>query len=255
MPQSALDVWVQRTGTLESALRRAGRDDLLPAVTAVGRLLALLIHSGATDVDAAMPLIGRTLAQVRQCVMDRSISCEPTLVGDLEAMCHRITPARAPADDALSLLASLGDAGDEDLDALLDSVGKIERAAPRDELGTLREPITGMRRPEGAARVLMKGELHPGLLSDLIQLFAQNMETGRLVIDGDGTVANVYFKDGKIVDAECGAETGEKAFFLSMLVREGRFSYQRSVEAPAVRIFRTAQHLIMDTLRLMDESS
>ena len=40
-----------------------------------------------------------------------------------------------------------------------------------------------------------------------------------------------------------------------MHIREGRFSYQRGVQAPEVRIYRSAQHLIMDTLRMIDEAS
>ena len=65
----------------------------------------------------------------------------------------------------------------------------------------------------------------------------------------------IEFKDGVVTDAECGEDTGERAFFSAMCIREGRFSYERGVEAQEVRIYRTAQHLIMDTLRLMDESS
>jgi hypothetical protein len=266
---------------LEGALLRGGRDDLLPAVSAVGRLLGVLTKSdaAATELDEAMALVGRTLARVRQCVMDRGLVFDSALLGEVDAMCRRFAPRPegsfaslvpvpepppmrgAPPQsgivdgEALNLMATLADADDGDLDQLVESVGKIQKVAPTDALGTLREPIVGMRKPEASARVLMKGELHPGLLSDLMQLFAQNTETGRLVIEGGGTVANVYFAEGKIVDAECGKETGEKAFFLAMLVREGRFSYQRGVEAPAPRIFRSAQHLIMDTLRLMDEST
>jgi hypothetical protein len=101
---------------------------------------------------------------------------------------------------------------------------------------------------------MMKGELQPGLLADLVQIFAQNQETGRLVIEGgDGIPAVVHFKKGRIADAECGGESGERGFFHAMLIQEGRFSYQRGVEVPEERIFRSAHHLIMDTLRLIDE--
>jgi hypothetical protein len=139
-------------------------------------------------------------------------------------------------------------------------------------LGTLREPIGVPTRKAGsddadgkatapvgaagaAARVLMKGELQPGLLADLIQLFSQNTETGRLVVEATDGEASVFFKDGRIVDASFSDDVGEKAFFRTMLVQRGRFSYQRGAEAAQVRIQRSAQHLIMDTLRLIDEAS
>jgi len=131
---------------------------------------------------------------------------------------------------------------------------------PRDELGTLREPLvaangksTSLENPE--ARVLMKGELQPGLLSDIIQLFAQNSETGRLYIEGGDKAASIYLIDGTIVNAVCGELEAERGFFEAMNIHKGRFSYQRGVKTPDVRIFRTAQHLIMETLRLIDEQS
>jgi hypothetical protein len=136
---------------------------------------------------------------------------------------------------------------------------------PTDDLGTLREPLLQRAGAAGApgapatdgpdARVLMKGELQPGLLSDIIQLFAQNSETGRLYIEGVDRVASIYLTDGAIVNAQCDDVEGERAFFEAMNISKGRFSYQRGVRATDIRINRTAQHLIMEALRLIDEQA
>ncbi|MEM6962864.1 MAG: DUF4388 domain-containing protein, partial [Myxococcota bacterium] len=99
------------------------------------------------------------------------------------------------------LQAFAGD--DTDYGALL---ATIESVAPppgvADELGTLTEASA-----DKGARVLMKGELHPGLLTDLVQLFGQNMETGCLRLSGDDA-AQVYFRQGQVSHALCGDSTG-----------------------------------------------
>ncbi len=166
------------------------------------------------------------------------------------------------AEAAMSDLAA-GD--DHEVAALLSAMTVPQPKAanlgrPRDELGTLREPLvaangksTSLENPD--ARVLMKGELQPGLLSDIIQLFAQNSETGRLYIEGGDKAASIYLIDGTIVNAVCGDLEAERGFFEAMNIHKGRFSYQRGVKTPDIRIFRTAQHLIMETLRLIDEQS
>jgi len=249
----SLSTWTDRVRSLEGALARRGRTDLLPALGAL--LSVLAIDDAESKRDAMEGLVGRVLADVKACIADPKRSIATSLFAEMDDL---VASAEAEEQSwATDLLAGLGSADDSQIEALASAVRALEPMAPRDELGTLREPLNrGPRAPGTApARVLMKGELHPGLLADLIQLFAQNAETGLLLIDGGGTTASIFFKAGVITDAVCDADSGEKGFFRAMQIREGRFSYQRGVEAETVRIYRTAQHLIMDTLRMMDEAS
>jgi hypothetical protein len=194
------------------------------------------------------------------------LAVELAAAGHAEPPSRTVVPPPEETSPALWMRRSLADADDHELDAfaglIRQSEAKRQESATGkralDELGTLREPIpsaTSGVAPTTAARVLMKGELQPGLVTDLLQLFAQNAETGRLVLEGKTTLASVFFREGRITDAECEEDGGEKAFFRAMLIRDGRFSYERGVETPTPRIFRSAQHLIMDTLRLIDEAS
>ena len=252
-PTTNIATWIERVKSLEQTLARRRRGDLLPAV---GLLLRVLELGVGEDREAAInSLIVRVLAEVKGCIDDRSRTVSASLFVEMDAIVDGAE--QAESDWATDVLADLGRADDAELLALTSAVKALETLSPRDELGTLREPLNRSGKGAGgaAARVLMKGELHPGLLADLIQLFAQNTETGLLLIDGTDARASIYFKEGVIVDTLCGEDTGEKGFFRSMHIREGRFSYQRGVEAETVRIFRTAQHLIMDTLRMMDEAS
>jgi hypothetical protein len=265
--RTTLDIWERKTASLEPVLVRGGRADLLPALTTI-RGLIIALSAAAEDGQSSMPLLARAISELKGCVMDPRRHCDPLLYDEIEratreARAREMSRAER-ASWADTLLSTFGNVDDTAFEKMLQSVTRLEAATPtatsrlRDELGTLREPLSDSKlqsASSNSARVLMKGELQPGLLADLIQLFSQNSETGRLVIEGSGALASIYFKNGKIVDAECGNETGEKAFFETMIIREGRFSYQRGVEGGETRIFRSAQHLIMETLRLIDESA
>jgi hypothetical protein len=114
-----------------------------------------------------------------------------------------------------SILAGFGGAQDDELDGLLGNIQAARRVRAADDLGTLREPLaraadskpgeevrpSTSREPGSGARVLMKGEIHHGLLADLVQLFAQNAETGELVVESDVLAAQIFFEGGRVVDA------------------------------------------------------
>lgn len=256
MSTTTNETYGDRLLALEATLARRGRDDLLAPLRSLRASLAAISDATPPEARRALDDVARrTLGAIREAVSDPRRSIPLALLEDLERVALRI---EADVTDgwADGVLVGLGDADDAELETLAAAVRSIARVAPKDDLGTLREPLN--QKPAGGGappRVLMKGELHPGLLADLIQLFAQNCETGSLLIEGKGASASVFFKNGMIVDAVCGEDTGEKGFFRAMHVREGRFSYQRGVEADEVRIYRTAQHLIMDTLRMIDEAS
>ncbi|MEM9692803.1 MAG: DUF4388 domain-containing protein [Myxococcota bacterium] len=273
-PVELSQVWAQRLDTVEQALARAGRQDLIENATAVARGALPALESG--ERDQAVEHLKRFMKTLKMCAVDpkrrfdddvlsalRSLVDQPNS-GDRLSLATAATPserASAPEDrDGLELLGSFGEASDDELDLLLGGVEVPDLTVTvepygSDGIGTLREPLDSQPSSHGAQpRILMKGELHDGLVSDLIQLFSQNRESGLLFMEGvDKATASLFFHDGRVVDAECGDQVGEEAFYHLMQIREGRFTYQRGVEAAETRIFRNAQHLIMDTLRLLDE--
>jgi hypothetical protein len=162
------------------------------------------------------------------------------------------TPAPSDHMAAETLLAGLAALETGNLDGLVENL--VPHLTPEtDELGTMRSPLV---KGSPDARVLMKGELHPGLLTDLVQLFAQNAETGRLVLREETSrrMASIFFDAGKIVDAALDGGVGEDAFMGAMAIRRGLFSYQRGVKADHIRISRSTKHLLFESLRLLDES-
>lgn len=277
--------WAERLGVVEEALVRAGRDDLVrEGITAAKALLPALDEGDRSG--QAMQCLRELMRGIRSCAVQPGATIDETILSKarsfapeeprppkadasgtfptaalgwaIDAQARDEDASEEDAGDADDLLAGFGAASDDDLDAIIDAV-EVPDLAPKskaeDRIGTLREPLESMRGTPGSeSRILMKGELHDGLLSDLIQLFSQNHETGRLCIEGQGRTASLYFSDGAITDAQCDEAVGEEGFYHLMQIEEGRFTYQRGAQSQTQRIFRSAQHLIMDTLRMLDEA-
>lgn len=254
---TTLDTWIERTHSVEQVLEKTGRADLTVLVITVREILIDAKHD-PRERDATLALVARVLREVRACVVEPDRTPSADILAALERLRE---PPRAPAPTtpapfdpraAEEMLSGLGHLEDGSLNGLLAALD-VAPAKPADGLGTMR----GVRVDSGAEhRVLMKGELHPGLLTDLIQLFAQNMETGRLALQDRETqkIASLFFRDGQIVDAVMDDRVGEDAFLLAVGIREGLFTYQRGVAGSATRITRPTRHLVFEALKVLDET-
>lgn len=258
-----IDTWIDRTRALEKVLEVHGRADLAPVVLAVREALVDAKHE-RIGREITLSVVASAVKELRACVIEPARKPSAEVLASLEqlrtshesngapqATSHPTTPAPGDMGAVETMLSSLGNLADDSLDGL---VARLQISADvKDELGTMRGPLLqGMK----DARVLMKGELHPGLLTDLIQLFAQNSETGRLVLQEEKTkrIASIYFQSGQIVDSTVEDLVGEDAFLRAMAVREGLFSYQRGITSETTRITRSTRHLIFEALKVFDET-
>jgi len=262
-----IDNWIDRTRALEKVLEIHGRADLAPVVLAVREALVDAKHE-RIGREATLTVVASAVKELRACVVEPARKPSPEVIASLEQLLgskgnhehaslqtgssHKpTTPAPSDMGAVETLLSSLGNMENDSLDGLV--AGLRMSKDIKDELGTMRGPLL-----DGAkdARVLMKGELHPGLLTDLIQLFAQNSETGRLVLQEAESMrlASIYFQTGQIVDATIDGLVGEDAFLRSMAIRDGLFSYQRDVVSETTRITRSTRHLIFEALKVFDET-
>ena len=259
--------WLERLERLERALVQRGRENLaIVAITPLRQLMGRA-SSGEATLEPAMDLIGKAFVELKDCVVQIDKLPNLALFDEITRLARPKT-LPPPPPEGETIRDSFVQTTDADLERLLDAVGgstakkSSTRAKARDDLGTLREPYSNesaagvaATEPADGGRVLMKGELHPQLVTDLIQLFSQNGETGMLYVESQGKKASAYFNAGAIVDAECGELSGEPAFFELMMMRDGRFSYQRGVSSTFTRIHRRTQHLLMETLRRIDETA
>ncbi len=87
---------------------------------------------------------------------------------------------------------------------------------------------------------------------DLVQTFEIGRKTGTISIKGD-RVATIYFKEGRVIDAEMGRLKGENAFYRLLNATEGEFEVQfTSLDRPE-RIEVSTQGLLMEGMRRLDE--
>jgi CheY-like chemotaxis protein len=87
---------------------------------------------------------------------------------------------------------------------------------------------------------------------DLVQTFEVGRKTGMVRIEGEHSGA-IFFRDGRVVDAELGKLTGENAFYRVLNTFEGKFDVHfEPVERPD-RIEVSTQGLLLEGMRRLDE--
>ncbi len=101
----------------------------------------------------------------------------------------------------------------------------------------------------------VSGSLAELALPDLVQLLAQGRKTGKLSIDSPAGKGEVQFAEGTIADAVFGKLRGEDAFYELLSVMEGDFSLDPSF-TPTRRVIQgSAEGLLLEGLRRMDEKN
>jgi CheY-like chemotaxis protein len=97
-----------------------------------------------------------------------------------------------------------------------------------------------------------KGALSDMGVVDLVQTFEIGRKTGNISILGERT-GLIFFREGRVIDAELGRLKGENAFYRMLNTFEGQFEVQFGpVERPD-RIEMSTQGLLMEGMRRLDE--
>ena len=76
--------------------------------------------------------------------------------------------------------------------------------------------------------------LHNGGILDVIKILSTNSESGKLEISAGRTDGAFFFKNGQLVDARVGDLTGFRAVNALASMRDVRFSFDPSINAPRV---------------------
>src|SRR5262250_2310345 len=87
---------------------------------------------------------------------------------------------------------------------------------------------------------------------DLVQTFEVGRKTGLIRLDGERS-GTIYFRDGRVIDAELGRLAGENAFYRMLNTFEGNFDVQFIAIDRAERIEVSTQGLLMEGMRRLDE--
>lgn len=100
----------------------------------------------------------------------------------------------------------------------------------------------------------VKGRLKDMSLVDIIQIFNAERKMVAVHLGSELGYGKVYVKGGRIVHATYRDLTGPKAFFQLLAWKDGEFEVEPNAQPPEVTINEPAEGLILEGLRLLDES-
>ena len=153
----------------------------------------------------------------------------------------------------------------EDFDTAHDRLLEAKQLDQRINIAGGLEAIRRARRPDlkptPAAEPVFErkhftlaGDLSAVSVFDAMQVIENARLNGVLTLNGEAHEGQVKFNDGRIVDASCGGESGEKGFQRVVEITNGTFEFQKTAEHFPDRIQALSNtNLILDTLRLLDE--
>jgi tetratricopeptide (TPR) repeat protein len=159
----------------------------------------------------------------------------------------KIYVEREDFDDAYDRLLEA-----KQLDARINIAGGLEaiRRARRPDL----RPEAAPAQASGAPLVTLAGDLSTISIFDAIQVIENARLTGTLLLKNDTQQGNVYFNDGRIVDAEAAGDIAELGFRQVVEITTGGFEFQKSADGFTARIQAASNtNLILDALRQLDE--
>jgi tetratricopeptide (TPR) repeat protein len=153
----------------------------------------------------------------------------------------------------------------EDFDTAHDRLLEAKQLDQRINIASGLEAIRRARRPDlkpvPAAEPVFErkhftlaGDLSAISVFDAMQVIENARLNGVLTLNGASDEGQVRFNDGRIVDASCACENGEKGFQRVVEITNGTFEFQKTAEQFPVTIQALSNtNLILDTLRLLDE--
>jgi DNA-binding response OmpR family regulator len=104
-----------------------------------------------------------------------------------------------------------------------------------------------------ASRTRFAGSLEDMGVVDLLQTIEVSRKSGVARITDGTRHATVYFRDGKLVDAEMGKLRGEEAIYRALLWSSGNFEVEFKPVDNAELITTSTQGLLMEGMRRVDE--
>jgi DNA-binding response OmpR family regulator len=113
-----------------------------------------------------------------------------------------------------------------------------------------------MQRPaQSTGRTHFSGSIEDMAVVDLLQTFEVSRKTGVVHLKTGVQTAHVYFREGKVLDAELGALTGEEAIYRALTWNEATFEVSFEPVTRRDAIESSTQGVLMEGMRRLDEWS
>lgn len=108
-------------------------------------------------------------------------------------------------------------------------------------------------KPANAGRTHFSGSTQDMAVVDLLQTFEVSRKSGVVHLRGNAHEAHIYFKDGKVIDAELGALRGEEAIYRALIWNEASFEVEFKAVTGEDVIGGSTQAILMEGMRRVDE--
>jgi DNA-binding response OmpR family regulator len=117
----------------------------------------------------------------------------------------------------------------------------------QENIATSRSTLTGRTRFSGSTQDMA--------VVDLLQTFEVSRKSGVVHLRGSGAgqEGHIYFRDGKVVDAELGRLRGEEAIYRALIWNEATFEVEFKAIANEDVIGGSTQAILMEGMRRVDE--
>jgi DNA-binding response OmpR family regulator/cytochrome c-type biogenesis protein CcmH/NrfG len=115
----------------------------------------------------------------------------------------------------------------------------------QENIATTRGPTSGRTRFAGSTSDMA--------VVDLLQTFEVSRKSGVVHLRSSGQEGHVYFRDGKVVDAELGRLRGEEAIYRALIWNEANFEVEFRAVANEDVIGGSTQAILMEGMRRVDE--
>jgi predicted regulator of Ras-like GTPase activity (Roadblock/LC7/MglB family) len=99
----------------------------------------------------------------------------------------------------------------------------------------------------------MKGSLEDMAVADIIQHNCHSQKAARVELKAQRQRAELYFRNGNLVHATLGDQTGEDVVYRVLGWDEGNFSVHADVESPEISIVKSWSSLLLEGVRRLDE--
>jgi len=108
-------------------------------------------------------------------------------------------------------------------------------------------------RGTSSGRTRFAGSTSDMAVVDLLQTFEVSRKSGVVHLRSGGQEGHVYFRDGKVVDAELGRLRGEEAIYRALIWNEATFEVEFRAVANEDVIGGSTQAILMEGMRRVDE--
>jgi DNA-binding response OmpR family regulator len=115
----------------------------------------------------------------------------------------------------------------------------------QENIAASKSPMSGRTRFSGSTQDMA--------VVDLLQTFEVSRKSGVVHLRGGAQEAHIYFRDGKVVDAELGRLRGEEAVYRALIWNEATFEVEFKSVASEEVIDGSTQALLMEGMRRVDE--